>query len=72
LDDITRGNDHEDFNLSEIRHEEQNMTNHTTQFDFRNKESRILQDPITPHNKKRNDVLKSQQLNQINNIVNDK
>jgi hypothetical protein len=57
------------INLSEIRHhDEVNDTN----IDFRNKDSKILQDPITPHANKLDDILKSKQLNKINNVFNDK
>jgi len=56
--------------MSEIRHtDENNLTHYTNQFDFRNKDSKILQDPCTPHDNKLNNFQKTKKLSQINNIV---
>jgi len=65
-------NNETELNMSEIRHtDENNLTHYTNQFDFKNKDSKILQDPLTPHNNKLDNIEKTKKLSQINNIVSD-
>lgn len=42
---------------------------HYTNIDFKHKDSKILQDPITPHDNKFGDVLKTKKISMINNVV---
>lgn len=63
-------NNETDLEMSAIKHQDDNnMTHYTNHFEFRNKDSKILQDPLTPHNNKINNLQKTKKLSQINNIV---